>query len=108
MNSRDLIEEVADLEAEDSDQPLSDDQLERRDTLRAVLKEIGDEARYGIELIPERDFTDYARDLAEDAGAIPEGYSWPTSCIDWERAANELSMDYTAVDLDGTTYLFRE
>jgi hypothetical protein len=28
-------------------------------------------------------------------------------CIDWERAARELKMDYTSVRVNGTTYYFR-
>lgn len=44
---------------------------------------------------------DFAQDLAEDIGALPHDYQWPTSCIDWEQATRELFYDYTAVDAPG-------
>lgn len=37
---------------------------------------------------------DYAENLAEELGAIPEDSAWPLNCIDWEQAARELPMDY--------------
>jgi antirestriction protein len=36
---------------------------------------------------------DYAQQLAEDTGAIPEGLGWPCTCIDWEQAWRELTYD---------------
>ena len=32
---------------------------------------------------------------------------WPNTCIDWDQAAGELKMDYSAVDFDGVTYWIR-
>lgn len=63
--------------------------------------------RYGETLIRDDHFEDYARQLAEDIGAINPDASWPNNCIDWERAANELQVDYTSVDFDGVTYWVR-
>lgn len=62
---------------------------------------------YGVTLIRESYFRTYAEELAEDIGAINREASWPNNCIDWERAARELRMDYTHVDFDGVTYLAR-
>src|SRR4051812_23122969 len=53
---------------------------------------------YGATLIREDHFEDYARQFAEDIGAINSDASWPYTCIDWERAARELQMDYTSVE----------
>ena len=36
----------------------------------------------------------FAYQLADELGSVPEGYSWPTSCIDWSAAARDLMMDY--------------
>lgn len=36
---------------------------------------------------------DYAADLADQIGAVPDDASWPLSCIDWERAWRELTYD---------------
>jgi antirestriction protein len=59
------------------------------------------------QLIAESDFEDYARELAEDIGAIPDDAQWPCTCIDWEKAARELQVDYSSVTYDGTEYLYR-
>lgn len=37
---------------------------------------------------------DFAYQMADELGLLPEGYSWPTSCIDWTAAARDLMMDY--------------
>jgi hypothetical protein len=52
-------------------------------------------------------FKEYAQELAEDIGAINKSNEWPNYCIDWERAARELKIDYTSVDVNGETYWFR-
>lgn len=62
---------------------------------------------YEPTLIPEDDFEDYARELAEDIGDMPREQSWPASYIDWEAAADALKMDYTTVEYDGTTHYIR-
>lgn len=52
---------------------------------------------------------DYARELAEDLGAIPREYSWPVSYIDWESATRDLfASDYwSAPSPNGGVYVFR-
>jgi hypothetical protein len=52
-------------------------------------------------------FEDYARDLAEDIGAIDRQAGWPADYIDWEAAADALAMDYTSVEFGGFDYLTR-
>jgi antirestriction protein len=69
------------------------------------LKRFGDD--YEPTLIPERDFEEYAQELADDCGMIPDNLSWPLTCIDWERAARELAYDYSSVSFDGTDYYIR-
>jgi antirestriction protein len=85
------------------------------DTYEAWRKALWEDAGYEIAdvaeneptLIPEDDFTEYAQELAEEIGAITQEQRWPTYCIDWERAARELKMDYTSVEVNGITYYFR-
>lgn len=55
-------------------------------------------------LIPERDFVEYAQELAYDIGALKDNATWPYTCIDWDHAAVELSYDYNLVTYDGTDY----
>lgn len=83
------------------------------DELR-ILKALADEAsgyaadwKYGETLIRDSYFRDYAMELADDIGAVPRDLAWPATCIDWDQAARELQMDYTAVDFDGVTYWVR-
>ena len=74
--------------------------------LREALDGCGWE--YGIQLIPVRDFTKYAQELAEDCDLIPRNNNWPNYCIDWEYAARELAMDYSVVTFAGANYYWRE
>ncbi len=57
--------------------------------------------------VHEADFTDYARELAEDIGAISRNADWPLSFIDWDRAADALKTDYSVVSWQGDDYLYR-
>ncbi len=62
----------------------------------------------GETLIRDDYFTEYAEELARDCGMITDkSDKWPYTCIDWDRAAEELKQDYMEVDFDGTTYWMR-
>ena len=105
IDSRDVIARIAYLED-------SEDTSEREE--RAALVKLAEEAegyaadwQHGETLIRDSYFEDYARELADDLGLIRDGQGWPYTCIDWEQAARELQMDYTAVDFDGVTYWVR-
>jgi hypothetical protein len=65
-----------------------------------------DDWRHGIQLIPEKVFTEYCQELLEDCGEIPRDLP-SYIVIDWEETADNLRVDYTEVDFEGTTYLFR-
>ena len=80
----------------------------------AALKDLADEAEGcgdwadGETLIADRYFTEYAEELASDIGDYnPRNVRWPYTCIDWEKAADELKQDYTSVDFDGEMYWIR-
>jgi hypothetical protein len=99
-DARDALEAAQDAFTEDEQTELSElEDLENEMDARAF--------KDGETLIPETDFEDYARQLAEDIGAIPDDAGWPCTCIDWEQAARELAMDYTSVTYQGTDYLVR-
>lgn len=62
---------------------------------------------YGLTLIPEDDFEDYAKDLVEDCGYISKDLpSWIE--IDWEATSNNIKQDYSEVNFRGETYLYRD
>lgn len=63
--------------------------------------------QHGEILIRDSYFEEYARDLADDIGAIPADARWPLTCIDWEQAARELQYDYSLVSFDGVDYWIR-
>ena len=83
--------------------------------------------RYGESAIRDSYFTAYAQELADDLcrrsarparsprswgffvvdATLARDLSWPFTCIDWDRAARELLMDYTAIDFAGETYWVR-
>lgn len=108
IDSRDLL---AWLEEYDS---LGDD--ERDDDMHEIAKAIADLRddtdpdgwEWGVFFIAERDFVDYARELADDIGAVDMNAGWPTRCIDWQQAADELAQDYSATTIYGSTYYYRE
>ncbi len=62
---------------------------------------------YGETLIADSYFTEYAEQLADDLGYINKDVQWPYDCIDWDRAADNLKMDYFSVDFDGETFWIR-
>ena len=105
-DSRDIQERISELEALGGEIDESD-----KEELVGLLafKEDVDSPEWdcGITFINEADFEDYAREFAQDIGAISNDAQWPATCIDWEEAARELLIDYSPVDFDGITYYFR-
>jgi hypothetical protein len=63
---------------------------------------------HGVQLIPENDFEAYAREFAEETGAVEQNASWPMNCIDWREAAEELQSDYSVISYQGEDYYFRD
>jgi len=114
IDSRSIIERIAQLESEleDADpldpenEPNEDDVNELR-ILRAFAIEGNDttsEWADGVTLVRDSYFEDYARELAYDIGAYNGDESWPNTCIDWEKAAKDLQYDYSIVSFDGVDY----
>lgn len=62
---------------------------------------------HGETLISDSYFETYAQELAEDCGMMTGGDKWPYTCIDWDKAADELKQDYSSIDFDGETYWIR-
>ena len=118
IDVRDIIARVEELE-----DAIPDDANDARNwpdsgefvALCAILDELksagGDEQWrgdwYPVTLIRDSYFVDYARELAEDIGAVDANAKWPNNCINWAHAARELQYDYTGVEIDGTLYWYR-
>ena len=87
----------------------SDEYGEDEESEYKILKDAENEwdSRNEPTLVNEDYFTKYAEQLAEDLGYMNNANRWPYTCIDWEKAADELRSDYTSIELDGHTFLFR-
>lgn len=122
IDSRDVIEAIEELQGEiEAKTHESDDEADVEEVaelqaeLDALLK-LQEQAegycadwRHGEQLIRDSYFETYAEELADDCGMVDRKLAsrWPYTCIDWERAARDLQMDYTSVDFDGVTYWTR-
>lgn len=82
-----------------------DENLEELEELRTLRDEIP-EWLDGEALINDDYFVEYAADLADDLYDM-HAHSWPFDCIDWDRAAEALQMDYSSCEYQGETYWFR-
>ena len=115
IDSRDVegrIEELESIIKEAEEDGTSVDVFEEAAEL-ATLRKLREEAEgycdweYGATLIRDSYFEQHAEELAGDIGAIDPNASWPLDCIDWEKAAHQLQVDYTAVEFGGVTYWVR-
>lgn len=111
LDSRDILDRIGDLEqwAEDGPEDVSDGEREELVILKALAEEasVSPGWQYGESLIRDSYFREYAEQLADDIGAVPDDAKWPLTHIDWEAAARELQADYFPVDFDGVTYWIR-
>lgn len=114
MDSRDIIERLEELREMRESVESSGKVYEDEDLELSVLEELntsGENATsdwvHGATLIRDDYFEDYARQLAEDLGAIDADAAWPACHIDWEAAATSLQMDYTSLEFEGVTYWVR-
>jgi hypothetical protein len=125
IDVRDVIERVEHLEqlnqpgpvdlGEDDNEADQDALFEELADLEILLSDLrgnGEDEQwrgkwYPVALIRDSYFEDYARELAEDIGAIRSDVGWPCNCIDWEQAARELKLDYNIVKIGGVTYWYR-
>lgn len=90
------------------------DDIEEYKEIKVILDELkgcgGDEQFrgdwYPITLISESYFTDYCQELVQDIGDLPRDIP-SYLAIDWEETADNLKVDYSEIDIDGTTYYFR-
>jgi hypothetical protein len=123
IDSRDIIARIEELREErdafegdqDSDanadwsleDPEAFEELKALEALAEECEGYAADWRHGEALIRDSYFKTYAQELADDIGAIDANAGWPNSCIDWDRAARELQLDYSSVDFDGVTYWIR-
>lgn len=108
----DILEDATEEQAETSG--LSDEWSERVkiSTFLDDVRRHGGDAQYNGDWYPaffvaDSHFTDYAREFADDVGAVNRDLEWPYTCIDWEKAAQELQTDYSSINIDGADFWYR-
>ena len=133
IDSRDIIERIAELEAEQADlmdghtvlEDLSAEQrkalldweaenAEELDTLRKVAAE-GESSpdwSYGEQLIRDDYFVEHTEQFIDDCYEMPKALNsgeWPYRHmkIDYEAAADGLKQDYFDINFGGVTYWIR-
>lgn len=90
---------------EQAETEFSSDEQDELTELEALSEEVS-EWSSGNQLIPEDDFEDYCKELCEDIGDIPRDFP-SYIVIDWESTAQNLKADYSEIEYQGTTYLYR-
>jgi len=115
IDSRDIIDRIAELEALLPEGQQSDDEVIEFAILKSVVAQCegyGD-WEYGEALIRESYFTEYAQQIVEDCCTdMPDMTQWPWKVkgvitVNWEVVAESLKQDYTEVDFNGVTYFMR-
>ncbi len=84
-----------------------DETAEAERTRHAKLLARTEQRAYAGAMICESHMQAYAQETAEDCGLLNKESSWPYTCIDWEQATREFTMDYSAVEFEGVTYYVR-
>ncbi|MGI9493142.1 MAG: hypothetical protein ACR2QF_12150 [Geminicoccaceae bacterium] len=100
-----MLEEIKPYDVDDINE--ASEQLKPLKALADETSNYAEDWDHGAALIRDSYFEQYAEQLADDIGAVNSNASWPNNHIDWESAANELKIDYTAVEFDGVTYWVR-
>lgn len=80
----------------------------------AALEELTNDAsnasdwQYGVTLIRDSYFQEYAEELVKDIGDLPDNLpAYIENNINWEGVAEDIQQDYFSVDFDGVTYWVR-
>jgi hypothetical protein len=115
IDSRDVISRIetleSDLEDAESDGNDGDAQeiQDELDKLRAFADEgcQFEDWEYGVTLVRDDYWTEYAKQYADDLGYLDKSRGWPFDHIDWDAAADHLRIDYGSVEFDGVTYWTR-
>jgi hypothetical protein len=110
LDTRDLqkrLEELEEIEADCKENNVAEDadEAEELTELRNMVDEIYD-WKDGATLIPVDDFTEYVQDMLDVTGEVPKDIP-SFVVIDWEATAENLKSDYSEIDYQGETYLYR-
>ena len=61
-----------------------------------------------MNLVEEDDFEDYCEEELEQCGYFDKDFpQWIKNNINWEGIASDMKQNYSEIDYQGTTYLYR-
>lgn len=120
IDTRDVLDRINELEGDlesfyqdgpdtwDSEDPDVIEIRQLQDLINEVAGYSEDKPADGVTLIRATYFVRYMEEYFEDTSDTPvKSHDWPFRHIDWEAAADELRVDYTEVEYNGVSYLFR-
>lgn len=107
INSRDVMKRIETLEACENLPEQYKQELAELKKFESDASGYASDWRYGEQLINDSYFEEYARQFADDVGAVKADATWPNNHIDWEAAAEDLQSDYTAIEFRGVTFWIR-
>lgn len=105
----DIINEIGDSESLEEFVDEREQEASLRTILEAGLNGVSPEDwNYGVALIADHYFEEYAEELAKDCGYLPDDEDNPLLvCVDWGRWADDVRQYYTEIDIEGETYWVR-
>lgn len=115
IDTRDIVERFEELEStyetfENEAEVKNWADLDEWVKLREIIEEIdanaGDNCDDGVTLINESYFVDYVREMLEDCGEIPRDIPHYVA-IDWKQTADNVRVDYTFININGTEFWYR-
>ena len=106
IDSRQVIERIEELQGLDALEDDDKEELLALEELQSEAEGYSDDWKYGVTLIRDSYFTEYAEELCKDIGDIPKDIPHYIE-IDWEKTAANIQQDYTSVEFDGVTYWVR-
>ena len=100
----DICFEEEEIESWKSDFENELKQIEEIDTIENECSEFS----FGETLIDEDDFEEYCQEFIEDCGYISKDMPMIISNnIDWTGIADDMKQDYSEIEYQGNTYLYR-
>ncbi len=106
LDSRTLQERIDELEEEEELDIDDTEELEKLNNFKDKVD--SSEWEYGITFIPEEEFEEYCRELVTDIGDLPSDLpGYIENNISWSGIAEDLQVDYSCIEFQGTDYLYR-
>tara|TARA_Y100000593_G_scaffold88918_1_gene172075 strand:- start:498 stop:854 length:357 start_codon:yes stop_codon:yes gene_type:complete len=110
LDSRDIEERIVELE---NDNNLAEEEKEELKELLSIKEECEHYGwEHGIYFISEYYWQDYCKDFAYDCGYIEDiervNANPLTYCVDWEKWADEMKIDYSSITINNRDYYWRE